>query len=302
MRDHNMKSTITVYHYDAFSNIANKGNPAGVVICEELLSDNQMQEIAFNVGFNETVFIMKSDIADVKLKYFTPGHEINLCGHATMASLYCLKTRDLIRETEHISIETNVGILDIRFSIENSELFIEMDQSPPTFLPFTGNAHRLAQTLGISIHDIDHSKPIVYGSTGTWTLLIPIVQLDVFQRMMPINNDFPHVLIDNPRASIHPFCLETENADTFMHARHFSSPFSGTIEDPVTGTASAVMGAYYLTYMNRECDHTTFSVEQGQELGRDGRVIVSAKRTNNKINVSIKGTAVFVKEIYIQLR
>jgi len=266
-----MKSHITVYHYDAFSNIPNK-------------------------------FIMKSDMADVKLKYFTPGHEINLCGHATMASLYCLKTRGLLGEIDHIIIETNVGVLAIGFSNENAKLFIEMNQSSPMFQPFTGDVNRLAQTLGISINDIDQSKPIVYGSTGTWTLLIPIIQLDAFKRMIPRNNDFPQVLIDNPRASIHPFSLETKNTETFMHARHFSSPFSGTIEDPVTGTASAVMGAYYLTYLNKEIDHTTFIVEQGQEIGRDGRVIVSAKRTKDKIDVSIRGTAVFVKEMYILLQ
>jgi len=297
-----MKSHITVYHYDAFSNIPNKGNPAGVVLCEVPLTEHQMQIIAYNVGFNETVFIMKSDMADVKLKYFTPGHEINLCGHATIASLYCLKTRGLLGEKDHILIETNVGVLAISFSNENTKLLIEMNQSSPMFQPFTGDLNRLAQTLGISINDIDQSKPIVYGSTGTWTLLIPIIQLDAFKRMIPRNNDFPQVLIDNPRASIHPFSLETKNTGTFMHARHFSSPFSGTIEDPVTGTASAVMGAYYLTYINKESDHTTFIVEQGQEIGRDGRVIVSAKRTNDKIDVSIKGTAVFVKEMYILLQ
>ena len=126
-----MSSAVTVYHYDAFSNLANKGNPAGVVIGEEQLSEEQMQKIAFNVGFNETVFIIKSDIADVKLKFFTPGHEINLCGHATMASLYCLKTRGLIEGKDHISIETNVGILDIHFSTKNKQIYIEMNQSEP---------------------------------------------------------------------------------------------------------------------------------------------------------------------------
>jgi len=296
-----MKSNITVYYYDAFSNIPNKGNPAGVVISEEVLSAHEMQEIAHKVAFNETVFIMNSDIADVKLKYFTPGHEINLCGHATMASLYCLKTRGLLAEKDHIFIETNVGILEIRFSTHNSKLFIEMNQSSPAFQPFNGDVHELAQSLGISTNDIDHSKPIVYGSTGTWTLLVPIIHLDVFKKMRPVNINFPQILIDIPRASIHPFCLETVNTDTFMHARHFSSPYSGTTEDPVTGTASAVMGAYYLTYINRDSEHTTFIVEQGQEIGRDGRVIVNAKRTSETINVSIKGTAVFVKEMYIQL-
>lgn len=74
---------IKVLHYDAFSQYPNKGNPAGVVLGADQLSDSDMQSIAHEVGFNETVFVVASDKADLRLRYFTPGHEINLCGHAT---------------------------------------------------------------------------------------------------------------------------------------------------------------------------------------------------------------------------
>lgn len=53
-----------------------------------------MQDIAQQVGFNETAFVQNSDFADFKLRYFTPGQEMNLCGHATMATLYALKQQD----------------------------------------------------------------------------------------------------------------------------------------------------------------------------------------------------------------
>ena len=56
---------------------------------------------------------------------------------------------------------------------------------------------------------------------------------------------------------------------------YFSSPYSGTVEDPVTGTASGVMGAYYAEFVDHEPQDTyRFVVEQGQEIERDGRVIV----------------------------
>ncbi len=61
-----MKS-ITVCHYDAFTKEPNKGNPAGVVLDAEDLSDIQMQEIARKVGFNETAFVVKSEVADIAL-------------------------------------------------------------------------------------------------------------------------------------------------------------------------------------------------------------------------------------------
>ncbi|WP_313957952.1 PhzF family phenazine biosynthesis protein [Paenibacillus xylanexedens] len=107
---------IQVLHYDAFSSELNMGNPAGVVLEADHLSERAMQSIARSVGFNETVFVVRSSQADYRLRYFTPGHEINLCGHATMASMYCLKTRGHIKASQNaLTIETNVGILPITF-------------------------------------------------------------------------------------------------------------------------------------------------------------------------------------------
>lgn len=104
----------TLYKYDAFSEKPNKGNPAGIVNNADELTEEQMQEIALHIGLNETVFIMKSDKADLQLRYFTPGHEINLCGHGTIASLYFLISRGLLEGNDITTIETKAGILPVR--------------------------------------------------------------------------------------------------------------------------------------------------------------------------------------------
>lgn len=292
--------TRKVLHYDAFSSIANKGNPAGVVMQADDLDELSMQSIAKSVGFNETVFILKSEQADYRLRYFTPGHEINLCGHATVAALYCLKTLGIIGEARNeITIETKVGILPIRFEMKNSEWFITMKQDQPQFAPFNGSAALLAESMGISEEEIDPTLPIVYGSTGTWTLLVPIKKLSTFSKMKPDNKKFPDLLQENSKSSIHPFGMETRDGDAFMHARHFSSPYSGTIEDAVTGTASGVMGAYYLSYVDKELPQIEFVVEQGHEIERDGKVLVSINRTETSMDVYISGTGVFVQELTI---
>src|SRR6185437_15009028 len=107
--------------------------------------------------------------------------------------------------------------------------------------------------------------------------------LNAFKRMKPRNDRFPDILKELPRASVHPFCLETYHADAQMHERHFSSPYSGTIEDPVTGTASGVMGAYYAKYINQGSEPFLYLVvEQGQEIGRDGRIGVTVTRRNDE--------------------
>ena len=81
-----------------------------------------------------------------------------------------------------------------------------------------------------------------------------------------------------------------------MHGRHFSSPYSGTIEDPVTGTASGVMGAYHLNFISHRRSKSII-IEQGQEMGRNGFVTVNVLKSDKDILVEIEGTGVFVKEI-----
>ncbi|SMP64221.1 PhzF family phenazine biosynthesis protein [Anoxynatronum buryatiense] len=287
-----------VLHYDAFSSVAHKGNPAGVVLNADHLNEDSMQSIAKAVGFNETVFVVKSDNADYRLRYFTPGHKINLCGHATIGSMYCMKSRGFIGEAvNEIKIETNVGVLPIRFETREDNLFVTMKQDEPQFMPFQGSMDALARSMGILSDEIDGTLPIVYGSTGAWTLLVHIKSLASFREMNPNNREFPDILKEKPRTSVHPFCILNDGDQVGMHARHFSSPYSGTVEDAVTGTASGAMGAYYLTYLNKEIDNIDFIVEQGQEINKDGKVYVSVKRNHHGMDVYVSGTGVFIQEL-----
>ena len=87
-----------------------------------------------------------------------------------------------------------------------------------------------------------------------------------------------------------------------MHARHFSSPYSGTIEDAVTGTASGVMGAYYAKFINNNfTEPLTLIVEQGHEIEKDGRVAVHVSKKGESLDIQITGNAVYVKEFQLSL-
>jgi trans-2,3-dihydro-3-hydroxyanthranilate isomerase len=302
-----MSKDITVYHYEAFSRVPGKGNPAGVVMDAEHLSDDEMLEIAQAVGFNESVFVLPSHCADLQLRYFTPGHEMNLCGHATMASLTALCERGFLADYPKptaLTIETKAGILPILIDRSpEGDILICMEQAPAQFTSFEGDREKLAGVLGLESVDIATEHPIVYGSTGIWTLVVPLMGLDAMRRLIPDNDLFPQVLEEMPRASIHLFCLETYDPGAQIHGRHFSSPFSGTIEDPVTGTASGVLGAYFLKFIREHQDATEgrFVVEQGQEIGKDGRVIVEVTRREDALRVNIFGTACYVGEIPISI-
>ncbi|MGH0925051.1 PhzF family phenazine biosynthesis isomerase [Bacillus pacificus] len=297
--------TINVFHYDAFTNKPNMGNPAGIVLEADGLTEEEMQIIAEKVGYNETTFVLSSEVGDIRMRYFTPGFEMDLCGHGTVGTLYALREKGLLEEKSNLTIETKAGILPIQIGVnENGETFIKMRQAAPQFKEFTGSKEELAHSIGLEVNDLDVSLPIVYGSTGNWTVIVPIKNLDACERMNPNNAAFPSVLKEIPNASIHPICLETYDEQAQMHGRHFSSAYAGTIEDPVTGTASGVMGAYYAMYLEKDFDHEMeLIVEQGQEIHKDGRVTVYVTKAegNANLQIDIAGTAVYVKEFEVSI-
>lgn len=106
----------------AFSDKALGGNPAGVVLQAAHLSESQMQEVARQVGFSETAFVMPSDQADFKVRFFTPSDEVDLCGHATIALFYLMKTQHLV-DVGTYTLETLAGILKVVIEV-NGEVYL----------------------------------------------------------------------------------------------------------------------------------------------------------------------------------
>lgn len=290
-----------VYHYDAFSTEPGKGNPAGIILNGKDLSTEEMQRIAKEVGFNECAFPIPSDLADVRIRYFTPGYETPLCGHATMASIAALLDQNVLPFKESYLIETLAGVLPVHVSKDGGFYQIRMQHAEPQFLTFEGTAEEIAQSLSIPASSIDTRYPIVYGNTGQWTLVVPIDSVEIFEQMDPQTARFPEILRERPKSSIHPFSFQTIHEDADLHARHFSSPYAETVEDPVTGTASGVLGAYFATYVKPDLQgNYEMIVEQGQEMGRDGRVIVHISK-QDELSIAISGTAVFVRAIQVRI-
>lgn len=109
--------------------------------------------------------------------------------------------------------------------------------------------------------------------------------------MKPNQKIFPQILKELPRSSIHPFAVDSEKEGTFI-ARHFSSPFSGTTEDSVTGTAAGVMGAYSLNHIYTKDEIKEISVFQGRHVQKEGTVLVQVEKGREGLHeVSISGTA-----------
>lgn len=97
---------IETLHYDVFTTTPGAGNPAGIVLGADHLTEIEMQRIARANGFTETTFVLSSDQADYRMRYFAPE---NLCGRGTIAALTALETTERLPMT--LQIETKSGIL-----------------------------------------------------------------------------------------------------------------------------------------------------------------------------------------------
>jgi PhzF family phenazine biosynthesis protein len=197
------------------------------------------------------------------------------------------------------SLQTKVGILPLKIDVDAAgETLVFMSQAPSKFKAFDGDRVLLARSLGIATADLHPSLPIMYGSTGCWTMVVPVRGLDAMWRMHPLPAQFAGVVSAVPGASIYPFCTESLGTDVDVHARHFCSPGFGRVEDPVTVTAAGVLGAYYREFVEPYRDTSrALLIEQGYEMGREGHVRVwTTGNCNSGYAVRIAGTACFVEE------
>lgn len=102
---------------DSFTTERYAGNPCGVVTRAEGLSAEQMQAIARELNLSETAFATPSEVADFRVRFFTPRKEIPLAGHPTIATMHALVEDGLIELAEgsrRVTQELNVGVLPVR--------------------------------------------------------------------------------------------------------------------------------------------------------------------------------------------
>ena len=128
--------TIPITWVDAFSDVAFGGNPAAVCLLREPLDDGRMQSIAFELGIAETAYLTPSDDPTTfGLRWFSPAVEIDLCGHATLASAHVLRESGIVDGTRPLTFHTRSGPLRAAFAGDTIELDFPADPVVPGPLP-----------------------------------------------------------------------------------------------------------------------------------------------------------------------
>jgi len=289
---------IKVKKVNAFTDSVDGGNPAGVLLNSPDLTDKQMAYISKMLKVSETAFVFPSTKADFNVRFFTPEFEVDLCGHATIATFFTMALEDFFPEkiNKTVTQETKAGILPINidFTEDGSIGRVMMTQGKSILKDIHLDILKIADSLKISKEKIDDSLPKQIVSTGLFTLPICIKSLDVLKKIKPDFVKIKKICNELSVGSFHLFTFETIEHASVYHARNFA-PVYGVNEDPVTGTANGAVCFYLLK--NRIVQENNLLCEQGDIIGRSGRVFVEI----NKDTVKVGGRAKVVEEKEIKV-
>lgn len=287
---------VKVHTLNAFAKTSEGGNPAGVVLEADNLSDKQMQKIAQEVGFSETAFVSKSDKADFRVRFFTPSGEVDLCGHATIATFFLMAELKLI-QTGKYTQETKAGVLNIEVK-SNGAIF--MNQNMPQFFEEIA-IEEIVQSLNISNEVIDSDLPIQIVSTGLKDILVPIKSLSDLHSIKPNFEKVSEISKKYDVVGYHLFTLETK-FDSAAHCRNLA-PLYDIPEESATGTSSGALSCYLWKnggVDNQQSQNLVF--EQGYSMKKPSEILVNLKVEEGKIvEVKVGGIASNIQQKEIKM-
>lgn len=276
------------YIAEAFAENIFAGNPAGVVITDgDFLDDNTCISTAAELRYSETAFIKRNGPCDFTIRYFTPVSEVDLCGHATIASFYVLKHSGIINDG-NFTARTKAGNLNI--NVKNNTVM--MDMARPVHIATISEESeikRLYEILGAENIPKSGMLPMII-STGLPDIIMPVSGRAELNSLAPDMKALSALSEEYNVVGVHPFAPDASNEVT-AHARDFA-PLYGINEEAATGTASGAL-AYYL-YLNKLITKDTdLCFIQGEAMNRASKI---AARIRNDGSIQVGGSAAVLAE------
>jgi PhzF family phenazine biosynthesis protein len=298
-----MSRSVEIFQVDAFTIEKFAGNPAGVVLGAQVLSESEMRGIAGELGRGDTAFVFAPTDGshDLNIRFFTPRNEAGFVGHATLATHAVLNELDpkpLRRQ------RGKTGIVEVR---RRGNGMLAITQPAPAAGKPLGNAEldAVLSLCGLNRHQLDNQCPPQIMGSGSTRLLLGVnssadldalaPQLEALGNLSPqIGAQGYFVFTRNPSA---------QHCDT--EARMFC-PALGIDEDPVSGNAHGMLGVYLQTQglLPSADGIANFVGSQGRHVGRAGRVEIELQRADTgsgATTVTIAGAAVVVFRAQLQM-
>lgn len=260
---------ITIYQIDAFTDTVFSGNPAAVCILNEWIDETLMQTIAEENNLSETAFAVKNNSV-FEIRWFTPTLEIDLCGHATLATAFVL--------FEYYNIPVEI----IQFiSHRSGNLSVTKSSNDNLTLNFPVNLPTIAK------ENLDLNKAL--GKAPIKTLKSSFDYLLIFKNQQEIENlkpDFSALKKIDTRGVM----VSSEGDKVDFVSRYFA-PVSGIDEDPVTGSAHCTLTPYW----SKELKKDKLSAKQVSKRSGD----LCCELIDDRVKISGKAITYMIGEIHI---
>lgn len=239
---------------DAFTDGPFSGNPAAVCVMEQPADEAWMQHVAAEMNLSETAFLNPID-GGYRLRWFTPSVEVDLCGHATLASAHVLFEQGRLKEDETARFETRSGLL----TVSHGAGLLDMD-FPASVVEACAVPQGLLEALGVPAHAVYRTQ---------FDYLVDVDSEADVRRVQP---DFARLR----RLDIRGVMVTAPAAQPgFDFVSRFFAPGAGIDEDPVTGSAHCALGPFW-----------------GARLGKDQMVARQVSRRGGTVRVRLDGDRV----------
>lgn len=238
---------------DVFTRTPFLGNPVAVVIGADGLGTEAMQRIANWTNLSETTFLLKSAIADYRLRIFTPRMELPFAGHPTVGSAHAALESGFIAKKDRFTQECGAGSMEL--SVDGGKIFVKAPQPKITTLDESIGAAVISQPLRIDVGAV-------------WV----VAEVKDAQTLASLAPNVARVMELSRKHDLAGITLFAKSDDCVaaVHVRSFA-PYHGIPEDPVCGTGNISVAAY-LRFNQDERFGSHYVARQGAQCGRDGRV------------------------------
>ena len=222
---------------DAFTNVPFGGNPAGVVLLDgDFPSDELMQQVAAELRYSETAFVKQNGPKEFTVRYFTPAGEVDLCGHATIATFGLLRQEGIIPDHSLCINHTLAGDLEISASEQ-----VMMQMATPRAIDKPIDIDRLHHIMAGTDQQEWPSMPVEIVSTGLPDIMMPVISLEALNALQPDMDALSDLSRQLGVTGVHAFAITADGYTA--HVRNFG-PLYGIPEESATGTANAALTHY----------------------------------------------------------
>lgn len=244
-----------IYQVDAFTDQVFSGNPAAVCLLPEPKEDQWMQQMAQEMNLSETAFLIEQEDG-YRLRWFTPTDEVDLCGHATLASAHVLWESGKLSREQQAKFYTNSGVLTADFTDNGIRLDFPAKRQKAAILP-----DGVAEALGV--------EPMYVGK-NQFDYLIEVASEKLVSHLDP---DFAFLRTIEARGFI---VTSRSDSKAYDFVSRFFATGVGVDEDPVTGSAHCCLGPYWQEKLQK----SELTAYQASERGGTIRLRVNGDCVN----------------------